>query len=131
MIDVNWEPGVALGGGDQVEVAQRVRELVELANEHLAAPYRFDRVISLKLHRGNAKAGTAYGSKMLISLNAEVFERHREFLDELVPHEVAHLIVAHLRHLGVVRDGKRRPRPLVASCSGSASRTRSARTHWS
>lgn len=71
--------------------AQRLREDLARANRHLATCYPLP---ALNLRQRGTSAGTAWPLQWEIRLNAVLLQENGQaFVDEVIPHELAHLLV--------------------------------------
>lgn len=75
-----------------------LREKLQLASRHFTANYPEPKV---NYHQRGTSAGSAYLQHWEIRLNPVLLlENQRTFIDEVIPHELAHLLV--FRHFGRV-----------------------------
>lgn len=105
----------------QQAVMRCMREKLALANEKLKVSYPEPEV---NYQQRGTSAGTAYLQHWLIRLNPVLLlENQQPFIDEVVPHELAHLLV--FRHFGpsVAPHGKEWRWMMESILGVSASRT--------
>lgn len=75
----------------QQAVMQCLRHYLQLANQHLGTAYPEPKV---NYHQRGTNAGSAYLQSFEIRLNPVLLlENKQPFIDEVVPHELAHLLV--------------------------------------
>ena len=96
-------------------ILHRLEQCYQLAEQHFARRFERPRV-SLDL-RGQ-KAGVAYLQRNLLRFNAQLYrENHEHFLEQTVPHKVAHLL-AHALYGDRIRPHGREWQTLMTDLFG-------------
>ncbi|TBR38573.1 SprT family zinc-dependent metalloprotease [Marinomonas agarivorans] len=79
---------------DKQLIDRKVIQCIELANQFFGKNFSMPTV---KLNQRGRAAGTAYLQRNEIRLNLYMYQQNpKKFIDTVIPHEVAHLLVFHL-----------------------------------